>query len=219
MSSTAETAATLAVAQPSAPPTETHRAGYSAAAMDPDLEFVERARAGDTRAFTELVERHGAAVKRVAARVGGLANADDVVQDVFLRAYHRLDGFEATGSFRSWLLRIAHNAAVDEATRRLPEPVDPQSEAHEGPTSPDEREPVSRLEALERRERMQIKLGALRPQHRAVLVLRDVEGLSYEEIASVTDTPLGSVKGRIHRARSELIDVLRANTYDWELPE
>jgi RNA polymerase sigma-70 factor, ECF subfamily len=50
-------------------------------------------------------------------------------------------------------------------------------------------------------------------------VLRDIEGLSYEEIAEVTETPLGSVKGRLHRARGELIDILRSNTYDWELPE
>jgi RNA polymerase sigma-70 factor, ECF subfamily len=59
----------------------------------------------------------------------------------------------------------------------------------------------------------------LTPAHRAVLVLRDVEGLSYDEIAETTDTPLGSVKGRLHRARRELIGILRENTYDWGLPE
>ena len=58
----------------------------------------------------------------------------------------------------------------------------------------------------------------LSPAHRVVLVLRDIEGFSYEEIAMVTETPLGSVKGRLHRARGELIDILRHNTYDWELP-
>ena len=55
--------------------------------------------------------------------------------------------------------------------------------------------------------------------HRVVLVLRDIEGLTYEDIAAVTETPLGSVKGRLHRARGEMIDLLRRNTYDWELPE
>jgi RNA polymerase sigma-70 factor (ECF subfamily) len=74
------------------------------------------------------------------------------------------------------------------------------------------------LEAGERRQRLQAKLRLLPPQHRAVLVLRDIEGLSYEEIADVTETPLGSVKGRLHRARRELADLLRTNTYDWELP-
>lgn len=58
----------------------------------------------------------------------------------------------------------------------------------------------------------------LRPEHRSVLVLRDVEGLSYDEVARVTDMPLGSVESRLHRARGELVDLLRANTHDWELP-
>ena len=71
----------------------------------------------------------------------------------------------------------------------------------------------------ERIERLERKLHGLSYQHRAVLVLRDAEGLSYEEIAEITDTPLGSVKGRLHRARREFVEMLRANSYDWELPE
>ncbi len=74
------------------------------------------------------------------------------------------------------------------------------------------------LEVNERRDRLGAKLRLMRPSHRVVLVLRDLEGLSYEEIAEATETPLGSVKGRLHRARLELIEILRANTYDWELP-
>jgi len=78
--------------------------------------------------------------------------------------------------------------------------------------------PAESLEEHERRDRLEAKLRLLSAPHRAVLVLRDLEGLSYDEIAEVTDTPLGSVKGRLHRARAELIDLLRRNTYDWELP-
>jgi len=80
-------------------------------------------------------------------------------------------------------------------------------------------EPASRLEDRERRERLRSKLALLRDSHRSVLVLRDLEGLSYQEIAELTDTPLGSVKGRLFRARAELVELLRNNTYDWELPE
>jgi RNA polymerase sigma-70 factor (ECF subfamily) len=80
------------------------------------------------------------------------------------------------------------------------------------------REPASRLEERERAERLELKLRGLRPEHRAVLVLRDLEGMPYEEIALITDSPVGSVKGRLHRARNELIEILRNNAYDWELP-
>ena len=77
---------------------------------------------------------------------------------------------------------------------------------------------MSELERLERQHRLELKLGLLRPDYRSLLVLRDLEELPYEEIAEVLDMPLGSVKGRLHRAREELIELLRNNTYDWELP-
>jgi RNA polymerase sigma-70 factor (ECF subfamily) len=93
--------------------------------------------------------------------------------------------------------------------------VDPET-LDESETKP-QRLPAERLEVRERIERLERKLRGLTPQHRVVLVLRDAEGLSYEEIADITSTPLGSVKGRLHRARREFIDMLRANSYDWEL--
>ena len=148
----------------------------------------------------------------------GTGEAEDVSQDAFLRAFHRLEQFRGQAPFRAWLLRIAHNAALDHLARRRPEPVDPDTVEHAASAQPASRLPADRLEVRERIERLEDKLTALPPAHRAVLVLRDVEGLSYEEIATVTDSPLGSVKGRLHRARRELIDILRHNTYDWELP-
>lgn len=186
---------------------------------DPDADLVREALAGHMAAFEALVERHGAIVHRVAARVVGREEAEDVTQETFLRAYHRLPRFRGESPFRAWLLRIAHNTAVNAARRRRPEPVEVD---HEGPGAvavPPAREPVSALEESERRERLELKLGELRPEHRAVLVLRDLEGMAYEEIATVTETPIGSVKGRLHRARREMIDIMRANTYDWELPD
>ena len=188
------------------------------AAVDPDEDLVQRTLDGQISAFEELVERHRAVVHRVAARVVGREEAEDVTQETFLRAYHRLPGFRGESAFRSWLLRIAHNTAVNAARRRLPEPVE-VDEGGEAAVVPPAREPVSVLEESERRERLELKLGELRPEHRAVLVLRDLEGLAYDEIASVTETPIGSVKGRLHRARREMIDIMRANTYDWDLPD
>jgi RNA polymerase sigma-70 factor, ECF subfamily len=186
---------------------------------DEDSVLVKRARNGDTRAFEELVDRHRAVVFRVAARVVGPHDADDVSQDALLRAYHRLDSYRGEGSFRAWLLRIVHNTALNQLERRFPEPVGGSDDIEQGePPRAGGREPASSLEERERAQRLELKLDGLRPEHRAVLVLRDLEGMAYEEIAVITDSPLGSVKGRLHRARNELIEILRNNTYDWDLP-
>jgi len=181
---------------------------------DPDQALVRAALDGDLQAFEQLVERHRDVVFRVVARlVAGDQEAEDLTQDTFLRAFHRLERYRGEAPFRSWLLRIAHNTAVTyvtQAGRAATHPLDDDAVAPGGP--------ADQLERRERRERLDKKLKGLGRTHRTVLVLRDIEGLSYEEIARITDAPVGSVKGRLHRARSEFIDVLRNNTYDWELP-
>jgi RNA polymerase sigma-70 factor, ECF subfamily len=186
-----------------------------AVTADPDQALVERSRRGDLRAFEELVDRHRAVVLRMAARVVGDDEADDVAQDAFLRAFHRLDRFRGEAPFRSWLLSIASNAAVSAARRR--ELAQRNPDDHE-PDAVLQRTPAEELELHERIRRLDVKLKGLSPEHRTVLVLRDIEGLTYEEIALVTGTPLGSVKARLHRARNDLIHLLRTNTYDWALP-
>jgi RNA polymerase sigma-70 factor (ECF subfamily) len=184
-----------------------------------DSALVERTLRGDLRAFEGLVERHRDVVFRVAARIAGPDEAADVSQDAFLRAFHRLSSYKGEAPFRSWLLRIAHNAAVNSATRKRARPLDPRAETSEDTDHSDsERRPAESLERRERQERLQLKLGALRPSYRSLVVLRDLEGLSYEEIAELLEMPIGSVKGRLHRARGELVELLRNNTYDWELP-
>lgn len=177
---------------------------------------MHRTLSGDQRAFEELVERHRDAVFRVAARVVGRQEAEDVSQEAFVRAYHRLGRWRGEGRFRAWLLQITHNVALNALARRRPASGE---EAVDEPAEVEARGPVATLEQRERRERLEGKLALLQPNHRAVLVLRDLEGLSYADIARITAAPLGSVKGRLHRARSELIDLLRRNAYDWELPD
>jgi len=183
-----------------------------------DHAYVQATLRGDLRAFEALVERHRDVVYRVAARIAGRDNADDVSQDAFLRAFHRLERFRADASFRAWLLQITHNAAVDHLSRRRPEPVEVASEEHEATEHEVRRLPAERLESRERIDRLEAKLRVLSPEHRVALVLRDIEGLSYEEIAGITQAPLGTVKTRLFRARRDLIEMLRTNTYDWELP-
>jgi RNA polymerase sigma-70 factor (ECF subfamily) len=184
--------------------------------MESDERLVDRALAGDLGAFEQLVERHRDAVFRVAARVVGRTEAEDVSQDTFVRAFYRLRRWRREGRFRAWLLQIAHNAALNELAKVRPGPSDEALAEREDDAG---RTPVALIEGKERLRRLEHKVGLLGANHRTVLVLRDVEGLSYEEIAAVMDSPVGSVKGRLHRARGELIDLLRRNTYDWDLPD
>ena len=92
-----------------------------------DAQLVRLTTEGDLRAFEQLVERHRDVVVRVAARIVGNQDAEDVSQDAFLRAFHRLGAFRGDAPFHAWLLRIAHNAALDHLARKRAEPVDPES--------------------------------------------------------------------------------------------
>jgi RNA polymerase sigma-70 factor (ECF subfamily) len=187
---------------------------------DPDQALVQAAQRGDLRAFERLVERHRDVVFRIAVRFAGSDDqAEDIVQDTFLRAFHRLERYRGDAPFRTWLLTIAHNTAVTYVTqsgRRATQPLDAVPE--DVAVSVARGGPAEQLERRERLARLDTKIKGLSPGHRAVLVLRDIEGLSYDEIARVTDAPLGSVKARLYRAREEFVNLLRTNTYDWELP-
>jgi RNA polymerase sigma-70 factor, ECF subfamily len=186
--------------------------------MEPDEALIERTLDGELAAFEQLVERHRDIVFRVAARVVGPDDAEDVSQDAFLRAFHRLAQYRGTASFRTWLLQITQNTALNALAWTRRRPAEPVGESPEVADRDPIRQPATDLERRERQERLELKLGGLRPEYRTLLVLRDLEGLSYGEIAEVLEMPLGSVKGRLHRARGELIELLRNNTYDWELP-
>jgi RNA polymerase sigma factor (sigma-70 family) len=186
--------------------------------MDSDDELVQQARAGRLDAFETLVRRHQGVAYRVALRLVGPDDADDVTQDAFLRAFHRLGGYRGEGSFRAWVLQIVRNTALNAIEARRVEPHEGIGELVDAKRADSPRTPVDQLEARERRQRLEAKVRLLPPAQRTVLVLRDIEGFSYEEVATATETPLGSVKGRLHRARAELIRILRENTYDWGLP-
>jgi RNA polymerase sigma-70 factor (ECF subfamily) len=186
--------------------------------MEPDENLIERTRQGELTAFEQLVERHRSIVFRVAARIVGPDDAEDVSQDAFLRAFHRLDQYRGTATFRTWLLQITQNTALNRLAWARRRPTEAGNGSHDAADRDPVRQPVTALEDRERQERLELKLRGLRPEYRSLLVLRDLEGLSYNEIADVLDMPIGSVKGRLHRARGELIELLRKNTYDWELP-
>src|SRR3954447_3556089 len=119
----------------------------------PDDQLVRATLAGDLQAFERLVRRHREVVVRVAARIVGDDDAEDVAQDAFLRAYHRLERWRADAPFRTWLLHIAHNAAVDALTSRRIASIPLDERAHEVPDAA-ERTPAARLETSERLRRL-----------------------------------------------------------------
>jgi RNA polymerase sigma-70 factor, ECF subfamily len=185
---------------------------------EPDEVLITRTLHGDLDAFGGLVERHRDVVFRVASRIVGRDDAEDVSQDAFLRAFARLERFRGESTFRTWLLQITQHVAFRAMARSRRRVAEDDVNVGEPTDRDSSRQPVAELERRERQRRLEMKLALLRSQYRTLIVLRDLEGLSYAEIATVLDMPVGSVKGRLHRARDELIDLLRNNTYDWELP-
>ncbi|HEX9496680.1 MAG TPA: sigma-70 family RNA polymerase sigma factor [Candidatus Limnocylindria bacterium] len=173
------------------------------------MDDLDRARRGDPRAFDSLARAHQAALySHVARIIGPGADAEDVVQDALVSAWRSLPSFEGT-SFKAWLFRIGRNRAIDlfRARKRRGElPLDPPDD--EGDTTWALREPVAGgpdlLELAAGRETMsavEAALALVPVQQRDALLLRDVEGFSYEEIATITVSEIGTVKSRIHRAR------------------
>jgi RNA polymerase sigma-70 factor, ECF subfamily len=169
---------------------------------------LDRARSGDARAFEALARAHERALySHVARIIGPGVDAEDVVQDAFISAWRSLPGFSGD-SFKAWLFRIARNRAIDlvRARRRRGElPLEPPDDDGESPGwaepasgGPDLAELASGREAL---EAVELALTAVPVEQRDALLLRDVQGFSYEEIALITGAEIGTVKSRIHRAR------------------
>ena len=145
-----------------------------------------------------LIEEHTASVYRVARSiVQDSALAEDVVQETFLRAWQKADSFSGEVPVRNWLLRIAHNVAVSTLRTVRDVSVDPQLLPTPGVQSGPETVVEARTQILD-------ALAALDPVDRSLVVLREVEGLTYEEITQVMDLPMPTVKTRLFRARARL---------------
>jgi RNA polymerase sigma-70 factor, ECF subfamily len=163
--------------------------------------LLERARRGDARAFEQLAREIERPLYRHAARMLGQNDAEDVVQDALLSAWKSLASFEGT-SFRAWVFRIVTNRALDRirSRRRHPElPLDPPADDDDTADIAGDREAMRVVEDA---------LATLPSEQRAALLLRDVEGFAYEEIATITSAEIGTVKSRIHRGRLAIRNVL-----------
>lgn len=169
--------------------------------------LVEAAQAGDLDAFEVLVRRHQEPVYRLALRMlGSASDAEDVAQETFVQAWRSIGRFRGSSSLGTWLYRIATNRCLDVlAARRPTEPLEADLRGHEA-------DPIAVTEQRERLRAVLDGLHALLADQRAVLVLREFEGLRYDEIAEVLGITVPAVKGRIHRARLALLAALEEET-------
>lgn len=176
-----------------------------------DLILLARARAGDLDAFNDLVVCYQDQLFALIVRmVPDRDQASDVVQEAFFSAYRNLAGFRG-GSVKSWLNRIAVNAAMDIQRARKRRPVQPYPELEDDswqPPAGEEADPVTTALTTERHSAINEALASITDDQRAAIVLFDVEGYDYQEIAEMTGVSLGTVKSRIHRGRLALRDRL-----------
>ena len=168
---------------------------------------------GDTAAFGRLVLRYQDRLYNTVYRL--LDNADDaqdVVQEAFLNAYQSLDSFKGHSEFFTWLYRIAYNTAISlkrkqRATLSLSARGNGES-SREPADESDLSRPGHGLERAEEGRRVQEALNRLSPEHRMVLILKDMEGQKYEAMAEILQVPIGTIRSRLHRARAELRELL-----------
>jgi RNA polymerase sigma-70 factor (ECF subfamily) len=183
-----------------------------------DAALIERCRAGDVAAFEPLVEKYRQRVWRLAYNLlRDREEAWDVSQEAFIRAYQALPSFRGQSAFYTWLYRIVMNVAADRArsrgargrafgTERVPEEdwdrVLPDQ-------NPGDEAPDAKAARLEQRQKIVQALDTLPEHHRKIVVLSDLEGLSYREIAETLEIPMGTVMSRLHNARKRLRDALK----------
>lgn len=184
-----------------------------------DQEVVALARAGAESAYRELVRRYERPVFSLIYRmVRDHALAEDLAQDAFVKVLSALDSYRAEYKFSSWIFKIANNVAIDQLRRRelntlsldgSPDArTQEQIEATALQATDRAETPLAELEARELGAAIEEAIAKLRPEYRSCIMLRHVEGRSYEEIAEALDLPLGTVKTYIHRARHELREYL-----------
>ena len=174
-----------------------------------EKQLIRECLAGRTEAFGELVIRYQDRLfNALAGILGSPEDARDVAQDAFVQAFQRLKTFRGQSAFYSWLFRIALNAAATQRRRTRHKPASIDAARDETGGDPPDRHPDAApshaLEAKERRAAVQSALARLPAEFRIPLVLKEIDGLKYHEIATIVGCPVGTVRSRIHRARSEL---------------
>ena len=182
---------------------------------DPDSQLIAQARAGDKAAFGELVNHYYEMVYAVALGVvNQRETARDVAQNVFIKVFREINRFEGKSKFKTWLYRIAVNAAIDESRRvRRTDSLDMTDASDDDDKKPlvitdPKPGPLESASVSERGEKVREALEQLSPDHRAVLVLREWQDASYDEIAEALGIEIGTVMSRLFYARKKLGEIL-----------
>lgn len=180
-----------------------------------DQYLIQECLAGRTEAFDQLVLKYQDRLYRTLVRIlGSSHDARDAAQEGFTQAFFKLNTFRGTAAFYSWLFRIAFNAAITQKRKqkRAATTIDPQeNSAGNWLADPHpEHHPPEVAELTERKRIVHQALNELQEDYRTPLILRELEGMSYMEIAELTDVPLGTVRSRIFRGRNELKQKLNA---------
>ncbi len=185
-----------------------------------DSYLVERALGGDIAAFEKLTERYQ---NKIMGYVGRMVNndreeAEDVTQEAFIKAYRSLDSFRGQSSFSTWLYKIATNLCIDRARTRarrpqqaysLDEPFDKDDDKGGREIADSRYEPAKGVEKDELRQQVRLTVAEMPDKLRQVLIMCDLQGMAYEDIAKVLTIPLGTVKSRLFHARADLARRLR----------
>lgn len=185
----------------------------------PDADIAALAKQGREAAFRELVRRYERPVFSLIFRmVRDREIAEDLAQDTFIKVLNNIDRYRPEFKLSSWLFKIANNVAIDHLRKRQLDTVSMEGSPHASTATEIEatsfevasqqESPLDEIEARELGSSIERAIAALRPEYRSCIMLRHVEGRSYEEIAAILDLPLGTVKTYIHRARHELRDAL-----------
>jgi RNA polymerase sigma-70 factor (ECF subfamily) len=175
--------------------------------LDLDIELVERHRGGDDAAFSEVYQRFGEMVYNVALRLSGhREEACDLTQEIFLRIYRHLGGFGGRSTLKTWIFRVAVNHCRDRLSRHqvATEPIDEGAHDQRSDFADPSRSPEELALAADDGRRVADCLERLPRCFKEAVVLRDLEGLSYEEIADVLGIRVGTVRSRIARGREQL---------------
>jgi len=176
-----------------------------------DAQLIAEALAGKSAAFGQLVQKYQDRLYNTVVHVvGGAEDAHDVVQEAFVQAFLKLETFQRASAFYTWLYRIAFNVAATWRRKRRPSVSIEHARETTGHEPVDRRSgPAERVEQEERCRRVREAIAALGEEHRAVLILREIDGCCYETIAEILDLPIGTVRSRLHRARLQLRDQLK----------